>query len=68
MCVVNNLTAKKQTPDIQTLSALFYRSESFGNSLKALYVKACKPFRNTNTSMPRTQHVFAGFSMSSLNW
>ncbi len=57
MCVFRLI----QTTDIQTLSAHFLCFESIGNSLKALSAKACKPLKNTNTSMPAAQHVFTGF-------
>jgi hypothetical protein len=51
----------EQTTDIQTLSAYFVYFESSGNSLKALSVKACKPWVNTNASMPAAQQLSACF-------
>ena len=52
----------RQTPDIQTLSACYMCFESCWNFRKALSVKACQPFVNTNTSMPIGATRFHAFS------
>jgi hypothetical protein len=45
-----------KTTDPQTLSADSMRRESSGNSRKALSIKACKPWVNTNTAVQAAQH------------
>jgi len=49
----------EQTTDIQTLSADLVCFKSSGNSRKALSAKACKPWVNTNASMPAAQQLSA---------
>ncbi len=45
-----------QTADFHTMAADSVRCESSGDPRKALSVKACKPWVNTNTAIKMTQH------------